>query len=280
MLIGRRHLRSNNSWLHNVPELVRGSNTCTLHLNPSDADRLGIGPGDTVRVVSRTGSVEATAEPTDAVMAGVVSLPHGWGHDRPGTRTGTASRHAGVNVNVLTDEREIDPLSGTAVFNGVPVTLEPVPTSPTALPHQRTAAPARSPQPAEPTPDPPTPGADVPAAGVAGQAMARSARAARWFSARTRAQSSAWVSAWTMRRQPARSCSMVRGAAAVRKAHQRRVSLRHAFHPGKRTPISSIRERSAWAGWGCGAVAGRVDRDDSGSSIGLDSSGRWGSPSL
>ncbi|MFC6884192.1 molybdopterin oxidoreductase family protein [Actinomadura yumaensis] len=152
VLIGRRHLRSNNSWLHNVPELVRGSNTCTLHLNPSDADRLGIGPGDTVRVVSRTGSVEATAEPTDAVMAGVVSLPHGWGHDRPGTRTGTASRHAGVNVNVLTDEREIDPLSGTAVFNGVPVTLEPVPTSPTALPHQRTAAPARSPQPAEPTP--------------------------------------------------------------------------------------------------------------------------------
>ncbi|TDD91339.1 molybdopterin oxidoreductase family protein [Actinomadura rubrisoli] len=126
VLIGRRHLRSNNSWLHNVPELVRGSNTCTLQLNPADAARLGIAAGDTVRVVSRTGAVEAVAEPTDTVMAGVVSLPHGWGHDRPGTRTGVAAKHAGVNVNAVTDEMRIDPLSGNAVFNGVPVTLEPL----------------------------------------------------------------------------------------------------------------------------------------------------------
>ncbi|MEU8800672.1 molybdopterin oxidoreductase family protein [Spirillospora sp. NPDC048819] len=126
VLIGRRHLRSNNSWLHNVPELVRGSNTCTLQLNPADADRLGIAAGDSVRVASRTGAVEAVAEPTDTVMAGVVSLPHGWGHDRPGTRTEVAHRHAGVNVNAVTDEQEIDPLSGNAVFNGVPVTVEPV----------------------------------------------------------------------------------------------------------------------------------------------------------
>ena len=126
LLIGRRHLRSNNSWLHNVPELVRGTNTCTLQLNPADADRLGIGGGDRVRVVSRAGSLEAVAEPTDTVMAGVVSLPHGWGHDRPGTRTAVAARNAGISVNLVTDETEIDPLSGTAVFNGVPVTLEPV----------------------------------------------------------------------------------------------------------------------------------------------------------
>ncbi|WP_067804155.1 molybdopterin oxidoreductase family protein [Actinomadura formosensis] len=127
VLIGRRHLRSNNSWLHNVPELVGGSNTCTLQLNPADADRLGVGAGDPVRVTSRTGTVEAVAEPTDTLMPGVVSLPHGWGHDRPGTRAGVARRNAGVNVNAVTDDQEIDPLSGNAVFNGVPVTLEAVP---------------------------------------------------------------------------------------------------------------------------------------------------------
>ncbi|WP_395104767.1 molybdopterin-dependent oxidoreductase [Actinomadura sp. SCN-SB] len=124
LLIGRRHLRSNNSWMHNVPELVRGSNTCTLQLNPSDAARLGVSKGDAVRVQSRSGTLEAVAEPTNRVMPGVVSLPHGWGHDRPGTRTEVAGRHAGVSANAVTDAREIDPLSGTAVLNGVPVTLE------------------------------------------------------------------------------------------------------------------------------------------------------------
>jgi anaerobic selenocysteine-containing dehydrogenase len=126
VLIGRRHLRSNNSWLHNVPELVGGSNRCTLQLNPADATRLGVGAGDVVRVVSRAGAVQAVAEPTDTVMAGVVSLPHGWGHDRPGTRATVAAEHAGVNLNALTDEQRVDPLSGTAVFNGVPVRLEPL----------------------------------------------------------------------------------------------------------------------------------------------------------
>ncbi|REE97547.1 molybdopterin oxidoreductase family protein [Thermomonospora umbrina] len=123
-LIGRRHLRSNNSWLHNVPELVGGSNRCTLQLNPADAARLGIAAGDPVRVASRAGTIVAVAEPTDTVMAGVVSLPHGWGHDRPGTRARVASEHPGVNANLVTDERVIDPLSGNAVFNGVPVTVE------------------------------------------------------------------------------------------------------------------------------------------------------------
>ncbi|WP_030163535.1 molybdopterin-dependent oxidoreductase [Spirillospora albida] len=125
VLIGRRQLRSNNSWLHNLPVLVTGSNRCTLQLNPEDAARLGIADGDTVRVTSRAGEIEAIAEPTDTVMAGVVSLPHGWGHDRPGTRTGVARAHAGVNANAVTDEQEIDPLSGNAVFNGVPVTVAP-----------------------------------------------------------------------------------------------------------------------------------------------------------
>ncbi|WP_106396945.1 molybdopterin oxidoreductase family protein [Actinocorallia populi] len=126
VLIGRRHLRSNNSWMHNIPELVGGSNTCTLRLNPADAERLGVGAGDTVRVTSRAGEVEAQAEPNDEIMPGVVSLPHGWGHSRPGTRTRVAAEHAGVSVNTLTDEQEIDVLSGNAVFNGVPVRLERV----------------------------------------------------------------------------------------------------------------------------------------------------------
>ncbi|MFC5182925.1 molybdopterin oxidoreductase family protein [Actinomadura harenae] len=127
VLIGRRQLRSNNSWLHNVPELLGGSNTCTLHLNPADAQRLGITEGARVRVTSRTGDVEAVASPTDTVMPGVVSLPHGWGHDLPGTRTRVATARPGVNVNAITDDQLIDPLSGNAAFNGVPVTLTPLP---------------------------------------------------------------------------------------------------------------------------------------------------------
>jgi anaerobic selenocysteine-containing dehydrogenase len=126
LLIGRRHLRSNNSWLHNVPELVGGSNRCTLQLNPADADRIGVAAGEVVRIVSRVGALTATAEPTSEIMPGVVSLPHGWGHDRPGTRTRVAQDNAGVSVNAVTDEQEIDPLSGNAVFNGVPVRVEAV----------------------------------------------------------------------------------------------------------------------------------------------------------
>ncbi|MEU9575895.1 molybdopterin-dependent oxidoreductase [Streptomyces chilikensis] len=125
LLVGRRHLRSNNSWMHNVPALTGGSNRCTLHLHPEDAALHGITDGAPVRVKGAGGEITVPAEVTDAVRRGVVSLPHGWGHDRPGTRTGHASAAPGANVNQLLDGTLLDPLSGTAVLNGVPVTLTP-----------------------------------------------------------------------------------------------------------------------------------------------------------
>ncbi|MFL6051722.1 MAG: molybdopterin oxidoreductase family protein [Actinoallomurus sp.] len=125
VLIGRRHLRSNNSWMHNLPGLVRGSNRCTLQVNPEDADRLGLKDARTVKVTSTGGTIEAEVEVTAEVLPGVVSLPHGWGHGRPGTRMSVAAAHAGVNANALTDPLALDPLSGNAVLNGVPVEVQP-----------------------------------------------------------------------------------------------------------------------------------------------------------
>ncbi|MFG2312513.1 molybdopterin oxidoreductase family protein [Streptomyces sp. NPDC048566] len=123
VLVGRRHLRSNNSWMHNVPALTGGSNRCTLHVHPDDAARLGLADGGAVRVKGAGGEVVAPVEVTDTVRRGVVSLPHGWGHDRPGTRMSHASLDPGVNVNQLLDGSLLDPLSGTAVLNGFPVEL-------------------------------------------------------------------------------------------------------------------------------------------------------------
>ncbi|MEX2654360.1 MAG: molybdopterin-dependent oxidoreductase [Acidimicrobiia bacterium] len=123
VLIGRRELRSNNSWLHNVEVLVRGEERCTLQLHPDDAARLGVDSGDRVTVQSRVGVVTAPAEITDSVMAGVVSLPYGWGHDTEGASLSVASQRPGVNTNVLTDAIPLDPLSGNAVLNGIPVEL-------------------------------------------------------------------------------------------------------------------------------------------------------------
>jgi anaerobic selenocysteine-containing dehydrogenase len=125
LLVGRRHLRSNNSWLHNVEVLVKGKERCTLQIHPDDAARLGVADGAAASVTSRVGTLTATAEVTDEVMAGVVSLPHGWGHDAPGTRMAVAAAHAGVNSNVLTDEAAMDVPSGNAVLNGIPVTVSP-----------------------------------------------------------------------------------------------------------------------------------------------------------
>ncbi|MDH6109437.1 anaerobic selenocysteine-containing dehydrogenase [Kitasatospora sp. MAP12-15] len=124
LLVGRRQLRSNNSWMHNVPLLAGGSNRCTLQLNPADAERLGITADGPVTVRSRVGEVSATAEITDTVMPGVVSLPHGWGQGGPGTRGAVAAREPGVNSNLLTDEGPLDLLSGTAVLNGIPVEVQ------------------------------------------------------------------------------------------------------------------------------------------------------------
>ena len=119
LLIGRRHLRSNNSWMHNLPALSGGSNRCTLQIHPADASRLGV--TDLAVVTGPGGKLEVPVEITDAIRPGVVSLPHGWGHSAPGTRMSVAAGHPGVNVNSLFDDSLMDPLSGTAVLNGVPV---------------------------------------------------------------------------------------------------------------------------------------------------------------
>lgn len=126
MLVGRRDLRSNNSWMHNLPMLVRGKERCTAWVHPDDAERLGLVDGEPARVGSRAGDVVIPVEVTDDVMPGVVSIPHGWGHDQPGMALGVAAEHAGTNANVLTDELVVEPLSGTAVLNGIPVTLAAV----------------------------------------------------------------------------------------------------------------------------------------------------------
>jgi anaerobic selenocysteine-containing dehydrogenase len=121
VLVGRRHLRSNNSWMHNINVLVKGAPRCTLQVHPDDAATLGLTNGGAATVTSRVGSLVAPVEVTDSVIPGVVSLPHGWGHDAPGAKMRVAAEHAGVNSNILTDHEAMDPLSGTSVLNGIPV---------------------------------------------------------------------------------------------------------------------------------------------------------------
>ncbi|MFI0818407.1 molybdopterin oxidoreductase family protein [Streptomyces sp. NPDC021098] len=132
LLVGRRHLRSNNSWMHNVPALMGGSNRCTLQVHPDDAARLGLTSARLARVTGDGGELEVPVEVTDAVRPGVVSLPHGWGHGRPGTRLAVAEADPGVNVNQLIDGSRLDPLSGTAVLNGCPVRVTALPLTVTA----------------------------------------------------------------------------------------------------------------------------------------------------
>ena len=125
VLVGRRHLKSNNSWMHNIPVLMKGSMDCSLHVHPIDADRLGLQNGAFATISSRVGTVTATVEITEGIRAGVVSLPHGWGHGQAGTRLSVAAERAGVNSNILSDHRAMDPLSGTSVLNGIPVDIAP-----------------------------------------------------------------------------------------------------------------------------------------------------------
>jgi anaerobic selenocysteine-containing dehydrogenase len=123
VLIGRRHLRSNNSWLHNAPAMVKGPARCTLLVHPDDAKARGLREGALVELSSRTGRVTVPIEISSEVMPSVVSLPHGWGHTREATRLSVARAHAGVSANDVTDERFLDRLSGNAAFNGVSVEL-------------------------------------------------------------------------------------------------------------------------------------------------------------
>lgn len=123
-LIGRRHLKSNNSWLHNSRRMVKGARRCTAQLHPEDAMRFNIQDGQFINVLSRVGKVKIEAEVTEKIMPGVISIPHGWGHNKKGAQLQIAEQHAGVSVNELTDEMVVDELSGNAVLNGVPVWVE------------------------------------------------------------------------------------------------------------------------------------------------------------
>ena len=127
LLVGRRHLRSNNSWMHNIEALMKGKPRCTLQMHPEDAARAGIVDAELVRVVSRVGSVDVAVEVTENIRPRVVSLPHGWGHGVKGTKMRIALENAGINSNILTDHDEMDPLSGNSVLNGIPVKIQPIP---------------------------------------------------------------------------------------------------------------------------------------------------------
>ena len=125
-LISRRQLRSNNSWMHNLPKLMAGKPRCTLQMHPDDAERLDLRPADRVSVRSKTGAIEVELELSDEVMRGVVSLPHGFGHNQPGARLRVAEQagHAGASINDLIDPRRIDELSGVAALSGERVRVE------------------------------------------------------------------------------------------------------------------------------------------------------------
>jgi anaerobic selenocysteine-containing dehydrogenase len=126
LLVSRRHLRSNNSWMHNLEKLVRGRDRCTLLIHPHDAQRLGVRDGAAARVASEAGAIVVPAEVSDEMMPGVVSLPHGWGHDRDGVQLSVARQHAGANNNLLAPGTLVDIPSGNAVVNGIPVNVTPM----------------------------------------------------------------------------------------------------------------------------------------------------------
>lgn len=126
VIIGRRDVRSNNSWMHNLPTLAKGPMRCTVLVNPSDAARLQLQDGKLVSISSSAGQVQAQVEVSADMMPGVVSLPHGWGHDLPGSQLRLAAQRPGANLNALLDDQQRDPLSGNAVLSGISVQLRPV----------------------------------------------------------------------------------------------------------------------------------------------------------
>jgi len=118
-------VRSNNSWMHNAPSLVTGKDRCTLLVHPDDARAAGLVDGKRATITSQAGSIVAPVEVSDEMRPGVVCLPHGWGHDKPGTRVGVASDHAGVCNNLIAPGELVDVLSGNAIVNGIPVSVSP-----------------------------------------------------------------------------------------------------------------------------------------------------------
>jgi len=127
VIVGRRQVRSNNSWMHNLPVLAKGPFRCTALVHPQDAARLGLTAGGRARISANARSIDAQVEISDEMMPGVVSLPHGWGHDLTGVQMHIAAQRPGANLNVLFDEHRRDPLSGNAVLSGIPVRMEALP---------------------------------------------------------------------------------------------------------------------------------------------------------
>ena len=125
LLIGRRQLRSNNSWMHNAPRLMAGPDRCTLLMHPDDARSRHLTTSDTVRLDSEAGCIVVPLVVSDEVRPGVVSLPHGWGHGRGGVELNVARRQPGVSANDVTSDHYLDTLSGNAAFNGLPVRVTP-----------------------------------------------------------------------------------------------------------------------------------------------------------
>jgi anaerobic selenocysteine-containing dehydrogenase len=123
VLVSRRHLRSNNTWMHNVPALMKGKDRCTLLIHPDDAARCGVTDDDIVTVKSEAGEIKVPVEITNAIKRGVVSMPHGWGHGKPGTRMSVANDSPGANTNALSPPTFIDEPSGNGALNGIPVTI-------------------------------------------------------------------------------------------------------------------------------------------------------------
>jgi anaerobic selenocysteine-containing dehydrogenase len=126
VIVGRRQLRSNNSWMHNLPTLAKGPFRCVALVHSIDADRLGLANGGRARIANAGRTIDVTVEVTDEMMPGVVSLPHGWGHDQPGTKLSVAAERPGANLNAIIDDTRRDPLSGNAVLSGIPISMSPL----------------------------------------------------------------------------------------------------------------------------------------------------------